>query len=192
VRRNYKAWPASVVPLVILCLGCMLFALGQGGGREPPKANSRKNRPVPKRTPSSRKAKATRRSTAPANNTGKQTNGEPKADDALAVERTYWETIRLSTDPEDFKAYLKKYPDGQFADLARNSLRRLETARKPGDKTNSNSPGPIILGSISGSNAGAVKPAPKPGSLARNQMGMEQVYIPAGSFMMGSNNGQAD
>ena len=162
----------------------MLFALGQGGtGRQPPNANSRKNPPAPKRTPSTRKPKTTKRSTAPAKTTGKQTNDQPKADDAAANERTYWETIKLSSDPEDFKAYLKKYPDGQFADLARISLRRLETAGKPGDKTSTNSAPP---------NAGVEKPAPKPGSIVRNQLGMELVYVPAGSFMMGSNNGSYD
>jgi formylglycine-generating enzyme required for sulfatase activity len=183
MRRNYKAWPASVIPVMILCFGCMLFALGQGGtGRETPKANSRKNPPAAKRSSSSRKPRPTKRSTT-ATNTGKQTNAEPKAGDAVANERTYWETIRLSTDLEDFKAYLKKYPEGQFADLARNSLRRLETARKPGDKTNSNSAPPT---------AGGAKPAPKPGSIVRDQLGMELVYVPAGSFMMGSNNGPAN
>lgn len=36
------------------------------------------------------------------------------------------------------------------------------------------------------------KPAPKPGSIVRNQLGMEMVYVPAGSFMMGSTNGSYD
>jgi hypothetical protein len=42
----------------------------------------------------------------------------PKVDPA-AIELSYWETIKNSTDPEDFKSYLRKYPDGQFAELAR-------------------------------------------------------------------------
>lgn len=190
MKTNYNPWAAAVIPLMILCLGCMLFALGQGGTGREPSAKSNKNPPAPKRTPSSRKTTRTNRPTAPANNRPRQTNDEPK-DDALANERTYWETIRLSSDAEDFKAYLQQYPNGQFAALARNTLRRLETAAKTGGKTNSNSEGPIILGSISGSNE-AAKPAPKPGSIVRNQMGMELVYVPAGSFMMGSNNGDAD
>jgi hypothetical protein len=36
-----------------------------------------------------------------------------------AIELAYWETIKNSTDPEDFKAYLEKYPNGQFAALAK-------------------------------------------------------------------------
>lgn len=39
--------------------------------------------------------------------------------DPAAFELTYWETIKNSTDPEDFKSYLRKYPNGQFAELAR-------------------------------------------------------------------------
>lgn len=103
-------------------------------------------------------------------------------DDAADNERTYWETIRLSTNLEDFRAYLKKYPEGQFADLARNSLRRLEAASKEG-KSNTNSAPP---------NARGANPAPKPGSIVRNRLGMELVYVPAGSFQMGSSNGESD
>jgi hypothetical protein len=39
--------------------------------------------------------------------------------DPVAIELSFWETIKSSTDSEDFKAYLRKYPNGQFADLAR-------------------------------------------------------------------------
>ncbi|QFY44129.1 SUMF1/EgtB/PvdO family nonheme iron enzyme [Candidatus Methylospira mobilis] len=41
---------------------------------------------------------------------------------SLRVEVSFWESIRNSHDPGDFRAYLKKYPDGQFALLARNRL----------------------------------------------------------------------
>jgi len=101
-----------------------------------------------------------------------------------------WEKIKDSTNPEDFKEYLKKYPNGQFVVLARDNLTRLETAAKTPLKRDSS--GRIILGSISGSNDGAGKPVAKPGSLVRNKMGMELVYVPPGSFMMGSTNGGAD
>ncbi|MCM3900261.1 MAG: formylglycine-generating enzyme family protein [Pyrinomonadaceae bacterium] len=169
MRRNHKAWPALVIPLMILCFGCMLLALGQGGtGRDPTNANSRKHPSTPK--PPTRKARKPNASPTP-------------VDEAAANERTYWETIRLSSDPEDFKAYLKKYPNGQFATLAANSLRRLESQPKPPDKTNTNSAPPKSASS---------RPAPKAGSIVRNQLGMDLVYVPAGSFMMGSTNGSYD
>jgi hypothetical protein len=47
-------------------------------------------------------------------------NGLPPTKvDPAAIELSYWETIKNSTDAEDFKSYLSKYPNGQFADLAR-------------------------------------------------------------------------
>jgi hypothetical protein len=49
--------------------------------------------------------------------------------DPAAIELSFWDTIRSSTNPEDFKAYLEKYPDGQFAVLARNRVNGAETSR---------------------------------------------------------------
>lgn len=40
--------------------------------------------------------------------------------DPAAIELSYWETIKNSNNPDDFKAYLDKYPDGQFAALAKS------------------------------------------------------------------------
>jgi hypothetical protein len=39
--------------------------------------------------------------------------------DPAAIELSFWDSIKTSTNPEDFKAYLAKYPDGQFAELAK-------------------------------------------------------------------------
>jgi hypothetical protein len=38
--------------------------------------------------------------------------------DSSAVELSFWDTIKNSTNPEDFKAYLRQYPSGRFAELA--------------------------------------------------------------------------
>jgi hypothetical protein len=51
---------------------------------------------------------------------------------AAAVELSYWNSIQNSADPEDFKDYLLKYPDGQFASIAR---RRAARAHEPGAST---------------------------------------------------------
>ena len=40
--------------------------------------------------------------------------------DPAAIELAYWDTIKSSNNPNDFKAYLDKYPDGQFAELAKS------------------------------------------------------------------------
>lgn len=42
--------------------------------------------------------------------------------DAAAVELTYWNSIAQSNNPADFESYLNLYPQGKFADLARNRL----------------------------------------------------------------------
>jgi tetratricopeptide (TPR) repeat protein len=44
----------------------------------------------------------------------------------LAVELSFWDSIKNSSDPAEYNAYLKKYPDGQFAELARIRLHALE------------------------------------------------------------------
>jgi hypothetical protein len=49
--------------------------------------------------------------------------------DPAAIELSFWDTIKSSTNPDDFRAYLEKYPDGQFAVLARNRLNSTEAAK---------------------------------------------------------------
>ena len=50
----------------------------------------------------------------------------------LNVEIVFWESIRASKDPADFRAYLEQYPQGKFAALARNRLAAL--SEKPAAK----------------------------------------------------------
>ncbi|HYJ86543.1 MAG TPA: caspase family protein [Pyrinomonadaceae bacterium] len=49
--------------------------------------------------------------------------------DPAAFELAYWDAIKNSTDPKDFKSYLDKYPNGHFAELARRRI-----AEKPAEK----------------------------------------------------------
>ena len=46
----------------------------------------------------------------------------------LATERGFWESVKNSTDPEEFRAYLERYPNGTFVPLAQNRLKRLGVA----------------------------------------------------------------
>lgn len=46
----------------------------------------------------------------------------PPQDTPLALEIAYWQSAQASNNPGDLDAYLKRYPQGQFADLARNRL----------------------------------------------------------------------
>jgi uncharacterized caspase-like protein/cytochrome c-type biogenesis protein CcmH/NrfG len=64
------------------------------------------------------------------NNGTNSTASESKADPS-AFELSYWETIKNSSDPEDFKAYLARYPNGQFAELARRRTSTTTSTRQP-------------------------------------------------------------
>lgn len=53
---------------------------------------------------------------------------------ASAFELAYWESVKNSRDPEVFTNYLTRYPDGEFVDLARATLRSLEREREAAEK----------------------------------------------------------
>ena len=46
--------------------------------------------------------------------------------DVDEVELVFWTSIKDSSDPAELKAYLDKYPDGQFSGLAQARIKRLE------------------------------------------------------------------
>lgn len=47
------------------------------------------------------------------------------------VELVYWKEIKDSTDAEEFRAFLNKFPTGIYADLARKRLERIPVSRGP-------------------------------------------------------------
>jgi adenylate cyclase len=49
----------------------------------------------------------------------------PAVDADTAVELSFWESVRASDNPEMYEAYLEKYPDGEFALLAKVRLEEL-------------------------------------------------------------------
>jgi formylglycine-generating enzyme required for sulfatase activity len=124
---------------------------------------------------------------------GPTTRSKPNAAlaDATTVEAEYWESIKESNDKTDFQDYLKEYPQGRYAPLARVKLRQLEAASKPNDgKPNNAGAGNAGVTSgaanTTGNTTGGARPALKAGAVVKNQMGIEMVYIPPGEFMMGS------
>jgi len=50
------------------------------------------------------------------------------AADPRLQEQSFWDDIKHSQDPADFKAYLEQYPGGRHAGLAGNRLKRLDAA----------------------------------------------------------------
>jgi formylglycine-generating enzyme required for sulfatase activity len=101
----------------------------------------------------------------------------------VAVEREYWETVRSSNDPQDYKDYLQAYPNGAYAGVARAKLRQLDTAKNT-RPSNSQPTNPPPTGTANTS-------ASRPKSF-KSQQGIEMVYIPPGRFMMGSNNSDGE
>jgi len=156
--------PSPLLLVVILWFLCPM-AFGQGG-------TGKEATPTPSPTP---------RKTTPAkgNNPQRPTGPGKPASNEIA----FWESIKDSTDPEDFKAYLQQYPNGTFVTLARNRLKKLEAEGPKPASTPAPSPGKSGINSSQNSN---------PGTVVRNKIGMELVWIPPGVYIMGSTNGRLD
>jgi formylglycine-generating enzyme required for sulfatase activity len=100
--------------------------------------------------------------------------------ESATFELTFWDSIKTSDNPDDFRAYLKKYPQGQFSPLADSRLRRLDLAAAK------------VSGSEAPAGGGEAPAAP----VSRDSSGKgpfrdcpecpEMVVIPAGSFQMGA------
>ncbi|HKZ81252.1 MAG TPA: caspase family protein [Pyrinomonadaceae bacterium] len=102
----------------------------------------------------------------------------PKVDPA-AFELTYWETIKNSTDPEDFRSYLQRYPNGQFADLAR---RRAQQSVASGTNKSERQ--------LSADNSSPAKG--KPFDIPINQQPNQQTILLADILTLGINLGMAE
>ena len=55
----------------------------------------------------------------------------PADSDAVAVELAFWDTVKDSDNPAMYEAYLKGYPDGAFAALAKLRLDELGSSPPP-------------------------------------------------------------
>lgn len=98
--------------------------------------------------------------------------GPVAADSSLQIELAYWQSIQSERTPELFEAYLKRYPNGQFTDLARIRLARLRPP--PQDSAEGVS---------------------RPPTLRRRQNakdGLLYVWIPPGEFQMGCSPDDSD
>lgn len=51
--------------------------------------------------------------------------------DPATIELNFWDSIKESNNLDDFRAYLERYPKGQFASLAHNRLKLPETPAQP-------------------------------------------------------------
>ncbi|CAA6603775.1 exported hypothetical protein [Rhodospirillaceae bacterium LM-1] len=116
-----------------------------------------------------------------------------------AKEALFWQSIQGSNDPGDFDAYLRKYPKGLFDDLARNRIRALKQERQVAGGLEPSpapapTPAPAPVPRPSPPPAQPPSPTPlQPGQTFRDCADCpEMVVVPAGSFSMGSSDGDAE
>ncbi|HEV3470256.1 MAG TPA: tetratricopeptide repeat protein, partial [Pyrinomonadaceae bacterium] len=96
-------------------------------GREAAGRVGPETRPASEASPPARRETRTQ-SRAESKPAGDAARTRPRPDTpapSLTVELAFWDSIKNSTDPEEFAAYLKRFPEGEFADLARIRLRAL-------------------------------------------------------------------
>ncbi len=107
----------------------------------------------------------------------------PVASEPAGNDRAFWDSVKDSRYPDEFRAYLDQYPRGLFAALAQTRLKALQSTQ---------------VASVV-PNIAATRPQAVPGALASMTRGTvfrdcadcpEMVVIPAGSFTMGSSSSE--
>ncbi|MDQ7246835.1 SUMF1/EgtB/PvdO family nonheme iron enzyme [Dongia sedimenti] len=119
------------------------------------------------------------------------------AGSTAAMDQMFWDSIKDSSDPADFKAYIAKFPKGTFVELADNRLQVLRKAPPEAQPTQTAAVTEPSQPKSLSEDAPAAQLTPpssnlKPGTVFRDCKDCpEMVVIPAGSFMMGSPDGEA-
>ena len=96
------------------------------------------------------------------------------------IENTFWTSIADSDDPADYEAYLNRYPDGHFVDLARNRLAGLAKIASP---SAGQAPAPDAQSPVSPPQP-APTPASKPNRLIPAGIGLAVVALGGGVAAM--------
>jgi formylglycine-generating enzyme required for sulfatase activity len=200
---------ARLVP-VLLSIGALLFIIPMSGrvasvGTPQGKGGEVVAKPTP--TPAPKKTPTTKRTPPRSSRTSQPSKS---SDSATGAEMIFWNSIKDSKNPGDFRGYLKKYPNGEFADLAKNRLHSLEETaswEKIKESANPEAFRDYLKMYPDGEFSGAARNRintleaatrdeakrkeeearkhPTAGMVYGNQMGMELVYVQPGSFDMG-------
>ncbi len=102
----------------------------------------------------------------------------PPPPDTAAMELALWNAVEKENVASLYKEYLDRYPNGQFASVARLRLAR-EAPPKPAPSRPSIDPARPVVD-------------PAPPSRWTDAGGMEYVFIPPGTFQMGCSEGDAE
>jgi len=108
----------------------------------------------------------------------------PAGVDPVAIEMEYWKSLDRN-DAESLDGYLTRYPNGQFADIARRSLAKLRTAASSAPAVTPPVSAPKPESSIVGET--------RPGTVRVNPIdGLNYVWVPPGRFQMGCSPGDSE
>ncbi len=113
----------------------------------------------------------------------------------LRKESEVWPGIERSDGIDDFRQYLGMFPEGRNAGAARKRLEELvwNSVKATHDRGKIEA---YLAEFPDGANAAAAKTRlrdlPTAGTVRRNPIGMELVWVPFGEFVMGSENGKSD
>jgi formylglycine-generating enzyme required for sulfatase activity len=106
--------------------------------------------------------------------------GAPAAiGEAAAFEMTFWDSIKDSSKTEDYRAYISKYPEGQFATLAEARLASLAPPMAAASTSGRDAASP-------GTQAAAAAPAGAGSVFKDCKECPDMVVVPAGTFQMGT------
>ncbi len=108
--------------------------------------------------------------------------------DPAQQELAFWAAIQTSTDAEDFKDYLTRYPNGLYAGIARRRVAALTSAAQPNSNAgNTARPAPVTppANNTTAGTTSAARPAGRAQQM-QSRAGVEFVWIPPGNCTMGS------
>jgi len=105
-------------------------------------------------------------------------------------ELAFWETVKDSTDPAEFRAYLAAYPNGRFARLAQMRIKALTGEAVPGSDEAAPA-GTQPSANESGPKGGQTPGAPG-GGVRDCDVCPLMVEVPAGTYLMGSDHTRPD
>jgi formylglycine-generating enzyme required for sulfatase activity len=125
MKRKSHSFRIHLTSAMIVCAIGMLFISSHLLTSRATSQDPNATLPSPKKTPTPKTTTPPPKKRTPRNSR----TAKSVSDSATATEMIFWNSIKDSTNPDDFKEYLKKYPDGEFADLAKNRLKKIEAAQ---------------------------------------------------------------
>jgi formylglycine-generating enzyme required for sulfatase activity len=104
-----------------------------------------------------------------------------QATSSTIIEKAYWDSVKDSKNPDEFRNYLEQFPNGLFASLAVTRIRALEQSNTK----------LLATATTLSANTNTLASPVKPGSTYKDCSECpEMVVVPSGSFIMGSPNSE--